>query len=200
MDFKSDNITKIHPQILESIISANTGVEPSYGNDSYTHKLKIKLSEVFEKEISLYLTSTGTAANSLALSALTPGHGLIYSHTNAHVNQDECGAPNLFSYGAKIEPISGDNGKIHSTLLEERIKSAISMRPHASKPSCITVSQATESGTIYKLDELSELKERLAENPKLIEYYIKYEGWTGDSDSIDYLDEMVKDYIKNKIK
>ena len=159
MDFKSGNIVKIHPQILQAIIEANIGVEPSYGNDSYSKKLQHRLSEIFETEVSIYLTSTGTAANSLALSALTPGHGLIYSHVHAHVNSDECGAPNLFSNGAKIIPISGNNCKIDPIELEDHIKSSYSMRPHSSKPSCITVSQATECGTIYHLNELKHLAE-----------------------------------------
>ncbi len=157
MDFKSDNIVGIHPQILEAIIEANTGVEASYGNDSYTNKLKIKLAEIFETEVSIYLTSTGTAANGLALSALTSGYGVIYSHAYAHVNTDECGAPELFTGSAKIVPISGDNGKIDVISLKQRIEAAKSMRPHTSKPGCITVSQATESGTIYQLDELKEI-------------------------------------------
>ncbi|MGB4192047.1 MAG: low specificity L-threonine aldolase [Rickettsiales bacterium] len=154
MDFKSDNIVGVHPTIIEAIINANTGVEASYGNDSYTALLKEKLSEIFETEVSIYLTSTGTAANGLALSTITPVHGMIYSHANAHVNTDECGAPELFTSGAKIVPLSGDNYKIDCNHLKQHIESSLSMRPHASKPGCITLSQATECGTIYSLEEL----------------------------------------------
>ena len=157
MDFKSDNIVGVHPQIMDAIANANIGVEASYGNDSYTIKLQKKLAEIFETEVSLYITSTGTASNSLALSALTPTHGVIYSHVNAHVNTDECGAPELFTGGAKIIPITGDNCKIDNVNLKQCIEAAHSMRPHTSKPACITVSQATECGTIYKINELKEI-------------------------------------------
>lgn len=157
MQFKSDNIVGVHPQIMQAIISANIGAEASYGNDSYTKLLKAKLSEVFEKDVIIYLTSTGTAANSLALSALTPTHGVIYSHINAHVNTDECGAPEFFSDGAKLVSLQGDNCKINANNLRTAIESAISMRPHTSKPGCITITQATEHGTIYQLAELKEI-------------------------------------------
>ncbi len=154
MDFKSDNIVGIHPQIMEAIVNANVGTEPSYGNDRYTIALQKRLTEIFETEVYVYLTGTGTAANGLSLSAITPVHGMIYSHAYAHVNTDECGAPELFSSGAKIVPLQGDNYKIDSNQLRQHIESSLSMRPHTSKPGCITLSQATECGTIYSLDEL----------------------------------------------
>lgn len=157
VDFKSDNIVGVHPQIMEAIVSANVGIEASYGNDYYSLQLKQKLAEIFETEVSFFLTNTGTAANGLALSGLTPAYGAIYSHTHAHVNTDECGAPELFTSGAKIIPIQGINCKIDSEYLQQHIEAAYSMRPHAIKPSCISVSQATEGGTIYKLDELRKI-------------------------------------------
>ncbi len=172
MDFKSDNIVGIHPQIMDAIVNANVGVEASYGKDNYSVKLKQRLSEIFETEVSVFLTSTGTAANGLALSALTPPHGAIYSHIHAHVNTDECGAPELFTSGAKIIPIQGNNCKIDSEYLQLHIEAACSMRPHAIKPSCITLSQATECGTIYKLDELR----KIADIAKKYELAIHMDG------------------------
>ena len=148
MDFKSDNIVGIHPKTMEAIVNANVGVEASYGNDSYTIALQKRLSEIFETDVSIYLTGTGTAANGLALSAITPVHGMIYSHASAHVNTDECGAPELFTSGAKIVPLRGDNYKIDHNHLKQHIESSLSMRPHTSKPGCITLSQATDCGTI----------------------------------------------------
>jgi threonine aldolase len=118
---------------------------------------KKKLTEIFETDVSIYLTGTGTAANGLALSAITPVHGIIYSHASAHVNADECGAPELFTSGAKIVPLRGDNYKIDINHLKQHIESSLAMRPHTSKPASITVSQATECGTIYSLDELREI-------------------------------------------
>jgi len=159
MNFKSDNIVGIHPQIMESILAANQGSEPSYGNDSYSQRLQEKFSEVFETQVSVYLTSTGTAANSLALSALTPPFGAIYCHDHAHINTDECGAPELFAHGAKLVPIQGLHGKLQAPAIKEHISAARALRPHISYPSTISISQATEFGTIYRLDELQALAE-----------------------------------------
>ena len=84
---------------------------------------------------------------------------MIYSHASAHVNTDECGAPELFTSGAKIIPLRGDNYKIDINHLRQHIESSLSMRPHTSKPGCITLSQATECGSIYSLDELRAIAE-----------------------------------------
>jgi threonine aldolase len=154
MNFKSDNIVGVHPQIMDAIVQANNGVEPSYGNDSYSKALTATFSEIFEKPVTVYLASSGTAANCLALSAISAPYGAIYCHGHAHINVDEGGAPELFTGGAKLIPVPGDHGKIDPKALKDMIETAQSMRPHTSKPSCISLSQATESGTTYSLTEL----------------------------------------------
>ena len=158
MNFKSDNITAIHPQIMEAIIESNQGYESSYGSDNYSIKLKKVFSEIFEKEVEIYLTSTGTAANSLALASLVKPHEVIYCQREAHLITDECSAPEFYTGGCRLEGISGSNGKIDILLLEEAITKSESLRPHGAKPGCISITQATECGTVYTTKDIENIK------------------------------------------
>ena len=152
--FKSDNHSGVSPQILEAIMEANQGNANSYGDDTYSKKLNKELEDIFETKISFYLTNTGTASNALALASLCPPYGNIYCHNEAHINVDECGAPELITGGAKLMPIPGEHGKICPYTLENMIKTHYSMRPHQGLPSCISITQANEAGCIYSLEEL----------------------------------------------
>ena len=157
MNFKSDNVVPISPEIIQAIIEANQGTQSSYGADDYSLELQKQLSLIFEKDIILYLTNTGTAANCLALSSLVDPYEAIYCHNEAHINTDECGAPELFTGGAKLITVDGVNGKIKPDLLDEKILHSLSSRPHIQKPGCISVTQATECGTLYTIQELIEI-------------------------------------------
>lgn len=157
MNFKSDNVVKIHPAILEAIIEANQGTDASYGQDAYSKRLVARLSEIFECEVAVFLTNTGTAANCLGLSALVKPFESILCHKDAHINTAECGAPELFTGGAKLIPLKGANGKINLTEAKLNIAEAKAGRPHMWRPGAISLSQATESGTVYKLAELQEI-------------------------------------------
>lgn len=154
MNFKSDNVVGIHPNILEAIIKANQGTESSYGNDSYSEKLKEKCCDLFETEVDIYLTSTGTAANCLGLSALAKPYETICCHEEAHINTDECGALGLFTAGTKLVTIPGINGKIDLDFLQNYVDKTSLHYPQGGKVSCISITQATECGTIYSLEEL----------------------------------------------
>ncbi|MBX9804942.1 MAG: low specificity L-threonine aldolase [Alphaproteobacteria bacterium] len=157
MNFKSDNVVPASPEIVQAIQDANKDTQSSYGADTYSAAATKKLSEIFEKEVIVYFTNTGTAANSLALSALVNPHEVIYCHEESHINTDECGAPEFFTGGSKLIPCSGPHGKLDLDLLNEKILQGISMRPHAQKPGCISITQATECGTVYTLQELHQL-------------------------------------------
>lgn len=159
MNFKSDNICATSAPIMKAIVDANHGAQNSYGADEYSKKLKQKFSEIFEKEVSVFLTSTGTAANCLALSAFAHPHQLIACHTQAHLNTDECGAPGFFTGGANLFLIDGKEGKIDAHCLERQIKLAHSLRPRMQKLGCLSLTQATESGTVYTLDEITRLSD-----------------------------------------
>jgi threonine aldolase len=159
MNFKSDNVVPASPEILKALMQANHGTEVSYGEDSYSIALQKKLSEIFEKDVQIYLTNTGTAANSLALSALVQPYQTIYCHEESHLNTDESGAPVFFTGGSQFSLCGGANGKLDVNHLNELITTAQSIRPHAQKPGCISVTQATECGTVYSLAELKAIHE-----------------------------------------
>lgn len=157
MNFKSDNAAGACPEIMNALQAANRGFAASYGADEYSKQLAQKVAQIFEHEVTIYLTSTGTAANCLALSALAPTYGSIYCHPHAHINTDECGAPELFT-GAKLTVIAGASGKIDVQALESQIIFDNDLRPHISKPAAISVTQLTEGGTAYLLEELAAIK------------------------------------------
>ena len=110
--FASDNVTTACPEIMDALVKANSGNVDSYGDDKWSESLKKKMSDLFEKDVEVFTAVTGTAANSLALSALTPGFGNIYCHEISHINVDECGAPEFFTGGAKLIALKGAGGKI----------------------------------------------------------------------------------------
>lgn len=155
MNFKSDNVGPISADIMQAIIEANQGNQPSYGADEYSVALKKQMSDIFEKEVLVYLTSTGTAANSLALASLVRPYETIYCNSEAHINTDECAAPEFYTGGSKLVILDSDqNGKIDISDLNEKIQHSLASRPHGPKPGCISITQATESGTVYTTEEV----------------------------------------------
>ena len=156
MNFKSDNISPIHPHILKAIQDANSGCENSYGHDQYSAKLKEKVSQIFEQDVEVFLVSTGGISNCLALSSLCQPYQTIYAHRNAHVNVNEGGSAE--SMGYKIIPINGSHNKVNPLELQSTIKATLALRPHMSKSGAISITQPTEIGTVYTLDEIKALK------------------------------------------
>ncbi len=155
--FTSDNVAPVSPAILEAIAAANAEPAASYGADALTSSLENAASQLFEADVAIYPVATGTAANALALSQIAPPYGAIYCHETAHIETDECGAPEFFTGGAKLVTISSPDGKIASAPLVAAIAHAKSMGVHHVKPAAISVSQATEWGTVYRPSELREL-------------------------------------------
>lgn len=154
MNFCSDNVAGIAPEILAEITRANQGAQASYGSDSYTEKVEAKLSEVFERRVRAFPVVTGTAANALALSVLTPPYGAVYCHPEAHVMVDECGAPEFYSGGAKMVPVAGQGGKLAASDLDRVLGNARAGDVHHVQPAAITLTQATECGTVYSASEV----------------------------------------------
>ena len=156
MRFASDNTSGVCPEILDAVTAAASGYAAAYGADDETVSLDARFSEVFEREVRVFPVISGTAANCLALAGLTPPYGLMFCHRDAHVFVDEAGAPEFFAQGARLVPLSGDEGKIDPAALSEAVS-----RPghgvHSPHPSVLTVTQATEAGTVYSLDELGAL-------------------------------------------
>jgi threonine aldolase len=156
MHFGSDNVVGASPQVIEAIVTANGGAMASYGDDELAKAVENRLGEVFEKDVSVFLMATGTAANGLALACLTPAWGEIFCHQDAHVMTDECGGPELWTGGAKITPLTGVGGKIAPETLKAALE-APRRGIHSVKPASLSLTNLTECGTIYSAAETAEL-------------------------------------------
>jgi threonine aldolase len=156
-NFGSDNVTPACAPVMAAINAANAGSAGSYGADEFTERLTAVAREVFETDLAIYPVATGTAANSLALSQLAPAFGGIYCHESAHIVTDECGAPEFFTGGAKLLGLPSPDGKIRPAQLEAAIAFATEMGVHHVKPAALSLTQSTEWGTVYSLEELSAL-------------------------------------------
>jgi threonine aldolase len=155
MNFRSDNVTGIAPEILAAIAAANAGAAASYGADAITERLCRRVSEIFEHEAAVFPVATGTAANALALASVTPVWGAIYCHEASHVQTDECGAPEFFAGGAKLLPLAGAGAKLAPAAIEAAmIERGV---VHHVQPAAISISQATEAGTVYQPGEIAAL-------------------------------------------
>src|SRR6202044_51779 len=142
---------------MAAVNAANTGSVPSYGDDSFTRALQGAASEVFGTEVAIYPVTTGTAANALALSQRAPPLGAVYCRDAAHIVTDECGAPEFFTGGAKLLGLPAADGKIKPEQVERAIAFAEEMGVHHVKPGALSLTQATEWGTVYGLAEVSAL-------------------------------------------
>ena len=155
--FASDNVAGACPEVLDAIIKANDGDSTPYGNDQISTQLQDKFSEIFEMDVIIFPTASGTAANALALSTMTPSFGNIYCHKLSHINTDECGAPEFYTGGGKLVPLQGVKGKITADELDQVIggKGIV----HHTQPSSVSITQVCESGEVYQLDEIKNISE-----------------------------------------
>jgi threonine aldolase len=155
-EFASDNTAGICQEAWAALINANVEEEPSYGDDRWTRRLGDSVRELFETDCEVFLVCNGTAANSLSLAQLCrPFHSAI-CHEYAHIETDECGAPEFFSGGAKLLVTHGQNGKLDLAELDAVI--ARQRELHSPKPRVISVTQSTELGTVYTRDELDRIR------------------------------------------
>jgi threonine aldolase len=156
-NFKSDNISPVCDAIMAAINAANSGSAPSYGADELTRKLQAAASEIFGTAVAIFPVTTGTAANALALAQMVPPYGAVYCHDAAHIVTDECGAPEFFTGGAKTMGLPAADGKITPRQVANAIAYAEEMGVHHVKPAALSLSQATEWGTVYAPDEVAAL-------------------------------------------
>lgn len=156
MHFGSDNTLGASPRILEAIIKANGGHQPSYGEDAWCAAARSAIAEVFDRSVQVYFVSTGTVANSLALAALVPPWGAVLCQNDAHVVADESTAPELFSGGARFLPLDPVHGKLNPESVD-RLLSRGGHPPHHAQPSALTITQCNERGLVYTPDELAAL-------------------------------------------
>lgn len=151
--FASDNYSGICPEVWTAMEQANSGYANSYGDDIWTEKACDALRDFFECDCQVYFVFNGTAANSLALSSLCRSYHSIICHEMAHIETDECGAGEFFSNGTKILLVPGADGKID----HEAVVNCVNRRQdiHYPKPKVLSITQATELGTVYSVDELA---------------------------------------------
>jgi threonine aldolase len=156
MNFASDNATAVAPEILDALARVNAGFAIGYGSDEATSRVERQLSELFERDVAVFLVATGTAANALALAHLSPPWGAVFCHAEAHIATDECGAPEFYGSGLKLVGLPGAGRKITVSAFEEASERAWG-GPHHVTPAVLSLTQATEAGTVYQADEIIRL-------------------------------------------
>jgi len=156
-NFRSDNETPVAPAIMQAILDANHGTAWAYADDDWSQRLNGVFSELFRTDTVALPVPTGTVANSIALATVTPPWGSVFCHTGAHIYGDESGAPEFFGNGLRLVPVAGKNGKLEPEALEEAVYAVEGHGVHSYKPTVLSLTQATEAGTVYSIDEVKAL-------------------------------------------
>jgi threonine aldolase len=150
--FASDNYAGICPAAWQAMSEANGCHAPAYGDDRWTAQVSDRLRDLFEIDCEVFFTFNGTAANSLALASLCRSYHSVIAHELAHIETDECGGPEFFSNGTKVLLVPGVNGKVDVAQVERTVRRRRDI--HYPKPRVLSITQATEMGTVYSLSEL----------------------------------------------
>ncbi len=156
LNFASDNVEGASAPVLDAILRANAGPAMPYGADDLTRAVERRLRDVFEHDVAVFLVGTGTAANALALAAILDPWGACLCHEEAHVVDDECGAPAFFTHGASLIGVPGPGGMIDPAAVRavlDPLPASVKQMPAQG----LTISQATEGGLVYGLDRIAEL-------------------------------------------
>ncbi len=159
MQFASDNTAGAPQAVLDAMLEANEGFAPSYGADEWTARAAGLMSELFERDVAVFLVATGTAANALALGCLTPPFGAVLCHAECHLHEEECGAPEFYTGGAKLVGLEGRAGKLEPGTVRAALRGFHRGSPRSMQPAALSLTQATEAGTVYRPDEIAALAE-----------------------------------------
>ena len=158
MHFASDNTSGCPPQIMAALLRANDGYAMGYGNDDFMTRVRDQLREVFEApEAAVYLVATGTAANALACAIACPPWGAVFCHAHAHIADDECGAPEFFTGGAKLVLVPGVNGRMTPDALTAAVSRLSPGNVHSVQRGMVSITNVTEAGTVYTPAEVAAL-------------------------------------------
>jgi threonine aldolase len=157
MNFRSDNESPAAPSILAALQEANNGFAWAYAEDQWSERLDSAFSELFGTRTAVLPVSTGTVANSIALAAVTPPWGSVFCHRNAHILNDESGAPEFYGNGLRLVPIDGPEGKFTADSLHSTIRATAGHGVHSYEASAVSLTQSTESGTVYQPEEVESL-------------------------------------------
>ncbi|WP_306301859.1 threonine aldolase family protein [Asaia astilbis] len=162
-NFASDNIAPVCPEVMAALERVNHGSAAAYGEDPATAALTALVKDVFEHDAWVFPVATGTAANSLALSAATDPFGAVVCDQSAHIANDEGGAPEFFMHGAKLVPIPSADGRMDVADLDRALTANEGHGVHTSPIQTLSLTQSTEWGTVYTLDHLQGLTARARE-------------------------------------
>ncbi|MCR9124175.1 MAG: beta-eliminating lyase-related protein [Phyllobacteriaceae bacterium] len=154
MHFASDNWAGAHPAIAENLMRRNGGFVQANGGSDFDKSVEQTFRDIFETDLSVHYVGTGTAANALALSAVARPGGVVLCHPEAHIRVDECGAPEFFAAGTKLEGVEGQLGRFNAASLETAIGHIKGGGLNAGQAQTVSVSQLTEAGTAYDLDAI----------------------------------------------
>jgi len=154
IDYRSDNTGRAAPEILEALIRANHDTALGYGADEWTATLQRRFSELFETAVRVFPVATGTAANALSLASLGPSWGIVYCSEVAHINTAEANATGFFGGGIKLAAIGGEHGRISADRLAEALAGIAPGQIHRGQPSAVNLTQATDLGGVYTLDQI----------------------------------------------
>ncbi|HMM63844.1 MAG TPA: low specificity L-threonine aldolase [Mesorhizobium sp.] len=157
MFFASDNWAGAHPAIAAGLSANAHGFSTAYGEGELDKAVYRRFSEIFEREVAVFFVATGTAANSLSLAACNKPGGIVFSHREAHVIEDECGAPEYFTGGARLHAVDGALGRIDPKNLERALGRFVPESVHAGRPMAVSITQSTEAGTVYGLDDIARI-------------------------------------------
>jgi threonine aldolase len=154
MNFRSDNESPAAGPIMEAVLAANEGTAWGYAEDPWSERLDEAFSGLFGTTVNVVPLSTGTVANSIALAAVTPPWGEVYCHRNAHILNDEGGAPEFFGNGLRLAPVQGPEGRFSAEAMEAQIRVNAGHGVHSYEPAAVSLTQSTESGTIYPAEQI----------------------------------------------
>nr|WP_321980344.1 low specificity L-threonine aldolase [uncultured Cohaesibacter sp.] len=164
MYFASDNWAGASEPIMNALMRHKDGYEPAYGDGPICESIEQRFQEIFETDCSVFVVGTGTAANALALSALTGPAGTVFCHKEAHIRVDECGAPEFLTSGARMWGLDGKHGKLSKEALQIGFQEVPHGVVHHGQPSAISLTQATEIGTLYSVEEITQLSAQAKDN------------------------------------
>jgi threonine aldolase len=153
-DFRSDNVGAAAPEIIEALARANRDTATGYGGDTWSAELQQRFCDLFEAQVRVFPVATGTAANALAMAAITPSWGAAFCHDRAHILTSEVNAASFFSGGGLIVTVPGPHGKVDPAALDAAIANQGKGMMHRSQPASVNLVQATDLGAVYAIDEV----------------------------------------------
>jgi len=158
MFFGSDNTSPVHPNVMAALQMANMGYAPSYGADPIMDQVRERIRDLFEApEAAVYLVATGSTANALSLATFCAPWGAVYCHRKSHIEEDECGAPEFYTGGAKLVLIDGSDAKMTPEDLRATIAATVQGDVHRVQRGMVSISNVTEMGAVYSVAEITEL-------------------------------------------